>query len=141
MRDTMLRQQRDLALFDSYQEALKTMSFSTQKEVVDYILNSPAPQWFVSREFCAAVISSRLRGRDHYKMSKTKRRKFDALFELYQKLRKEPQYAGMSHQDICEIIVEMPAPEWFLHYDAAALILSRQRKLKNDQIASRYGRK
>ena len=140
MRDTMLGQQRDFALFNSYQEALKENTFSTQKEAIDYVLSSTAPQWFVSREFCAAVISCRLRGKDHYKMSRTKRRKFDALFELYQNMRKDPAYQKMSHRDLCDLIVMTPAPEWFIHYDAAAMILLRQRKLRNDKVARRYGR-
>lgn len=137
----MLRQQRDSALFNSYQEALKERTFASQKEAINYVLSTPAPEWFVSREFCAAVISSRLRGKDHYKMSRIKRRKFDALFELYQQLRSQPAYQNLSHRDLCEMIVMTPAPEWFLHYDVAAMILLRQRKLRNDKVARRYGRK
>lgn len=141
MRDTMLRQQRDFALFHSYQEALKEKSFKTQRDAIAYLLSSEAPQWFVSQEFCAAVISCRLRGKDHYKMSKTRRRKFDALFDLYKQLRTDPRYDGLNHLELCGVIVQMPAPEWFLHYDAAALILLRQRKLINEKMVRRYGRK
>ena len=140
MRDTMLRQQRDFALFCSYQEALKEKSFSSQNAAIEYVLSSPAPQWFVSREFCSAVISSRLRGKDFYKMSRAKRRKFDALFALYQQMRQLPENKNLSHRDVCVKIVLTPAPEWFLHYDAAALILLRERKLRNDKVAQRYGR-
>jgi hypothetical protein len=73
-------------------------------------------------------------------MSRTKRRKFDALFELYQQMRNDPAHKHLSHQDLCEKIVLTQAPEWFLHYDAAALILQRQRKLRNEIVARRYGR-
>lgn len=140
MRDTMLRQQRDFALFHSYQQALKERNFNSQKEAIDYVLASPAPQWFVSREFCAAVISSRIRGRDHYKMSKTKRRKFDALLALYQQKRQEFPYCGYCHLDLCEAIVEMPAPEWYLGYEVASRIICRQIKIRNERVARRYGR-
>lgn len=140
MRDTMLRQQRDYALFCAYQDALKEKSFSTQKEAINYVLASPAPQWFVSREFCAAVISSRIRGKDHYRMSKTKRRKFDALYELYKEKRKDPAYSSCNHQDLCEIIVQTPAPEWFLNFGAAEQILLRQRRIRKEKMADRYVR-
>lgn len=136
----MLRQQRDFALFNSYQEALTKRSFNTQKEAIDFVLFSPAPQWFVSREFCAAVISSRLRGRDHYKMSRTKRRKFDALFVLYLQKRKESEFCDMCHLDLCEAIVSMPAPEWFLGHDIASKIIVRQMNLRNEKVARRYAR-
>lgn len=140
MRDTMLRQQRDFALFRSYQEALKKSTFNTQKEAIDHVLSSPAPQWFVSREFCAAVISSRLRGRDHYKMSRIKRRKFDALFEIYRQMRDDPAHRHLSHQDLCEAIVLTPAPEWFLTYETASKIIWKNVNIRNDEMARRYGR-
>ena len=140
MRDTMLRQQRDYALFCSYQEALKERSFSTQKEAIDYVLASPAPQWFVSREFCAAVISSRLRGRDHYKMSRTKRRKFDALYSLYLEMRDDPEYRHLCHQDLCEMLVSTQAPRWFLSYETASKIIWKHVNLRNDEMAKRYAR-
>lgn len=140
MRDTMLRQQRDYALFCSYQEALKEKSFSTQKEAIDYVLASPAPQWFVSREFCAAVISSRLRGRDHYKMSRTKRRKFDALYSLYLEMRDDPENRHLCHQDLCEKLVSTSAPRWFLSYETASKIIWKHVNLRNEEMAKRYAR-
>lgn len=73
-------------------------------------------------------------------MSRAKRRKFDALFELYQQMRNLPENKNLSHRDLCEKIVLTPAPEWFLNYDAAALILSRERKQRKDKVAQWYGR-
>lgn len=140
MRDTMLRQQRDEALFHAYQEALSVNSFSNQREAVDFVRKHGAPRWFVSKEFCAAVISSRLRGKDHYKMSATKRRKFDALLDLYRQKQEEFPYCGFCHLALCEAIVEMPAPEWFLGYEAASRIIQEQINRRNERIARRYGR-
>ena len=136
----MLRQQRDFALFQSYREALATHSFANQRDAVDYVRNNTAPRWFVSKEFCAAVISSRLRGRDHYKMGKSKRRKFDALVQLYLQKKEEFPYSGYCHLALCEAIVEMPAPEWFLGCEMAAKIIAGQIKEHNDKIARRYAR-
>ena len=134
MRDTMLRQQRDSALFESYQMALNTHTFATQKEAVLYVLAHPAPQWFVSSEFCASVLSRWLRGKEaHYKMSKTKTRKFRALLEAYKEARQDPAYSELPLIKICEMLVERPAPEWFLGYDSALSIIAEQRKIQNDK--------
>lgn len=138
MRDISLRQQRDLELFKCYRKALEENDFSLQREAVDYVRTHPAPRWFVSREFCAAVISSRMRGKDHYKMSKQKRRKFDALFELYKEKKEDPKYCGMRHTELCEVIVEMPAPEWYLEREMAYLIIKEQMKLWNQNKTKRY---
>lgn len=140
MRDTMLRQQRDYELFKAYQAALEGNAFENQRDAVNHVRSHPAPRWFVSKEFCAAVLSSRLRGRDHYKMGRQKRRKFDALLALYQEKRKEFPYCGMCHLALCEAIVEMPAPEWYLGYEMANKIIAEQIKERNDRIAERYAR-
>ena len=140
MKDTMLRQQRNRALFKAYQSALETESLESQREAVNFVRTHPAPKWFVSKEFCAAVLSSRLRGEDKYKMRKQTKRKFDALMQLYLEKKKEFPYCGMCHLALCEAIVEMPAPEWFLGYEMAAKIIAGQIKEHNDKIARRYAR-
>ena len=136
----MLRQHRDSELFKAYQEALKTNRFENQRDAVNYVRTNAAPGWFVSKEFCAAVLSSKLRGRDHYKMGKQKMRKFDALMKLYLEKKKEFPYCGMCHLALCEAIIKMPAPEWFLGYEMAAKIINEQIKERNEKIARRYAR-
>ena len=138
MRDTMLRQQRDYALYQSYREALATHFFANQRDAVDFVRKNVAPRWFVSKEFCAAVISSRLRGKDHYKMGKSKRRKFDALFQLYLQKQEEFPYCGYCHLALCEAIVEMPAPEWYLEHQMADRIIKEQIAEWNKRRAKRY---
>lgn len=138
MRDTTLRQQRDFALFQSYRQALATQSFANQKDAVDFVRMSPAPGWFVSKEFCAAVISSKLRGRDHYKMGKSKRRKFDALYQLYLQKKQEFPYSGLCHLALCEAIIAMPAPEWYLEHQMADRIIKEQIAEWNKRRARRY---
>ena len=141
MRDMMLRKRRDQELFRAYQRALQENVFSDQKEAVDYVRKHEAPRWFVSKEFCAAVISSWLRGKEYCKMRQNKTRKFKALYELYLKLRKEFPYCAMNHLDLCAAIVELPAPEWYIDHQLASRIIAEQIELRNEQIAMMYGRK
>ena len=138
MRDTMLRQQRDFDFFTSYREALKGNVFANQREAIDYVRTHPAPRWYVSREFCAAVLSSRLRGKDLYKMGKSKRRMFDALLELYRQKRQEYPYSELKHSELCEYIISLPAPEWFLGYERADDIILQQMREWNIRKTKRY---
>lgn len=141
MRDMMLRERRDVELFRAYQKALKENTFSDQHEAVDYVRKHEAPRWFVSKEFCAAVISSWLRGKEFCKMRPNKKRKFKALFELYNNLKKEFPYSVLNHLELCATIVDMPAPEWFIDHQLASRIISDQIIKRNEQMASLYGRK
>ena len=138
MRDTMLRQQRDFEFFEAYREALKTNVFANQREAVDYVRKHPAPRWYVSREFCAAVLSSLLRGKDHYKMGKSKRRMFDALLKLYQEKRQDPSFSEMKHAELCDHIISLPAPEWFIGYERADDIILAQMRALNINRTKKY---
>lgn len=140
MRDMMLRKRRDMELFRAYQRALKENTFSDQREAVDYVRKHEAPRWFVSKEFCAAVISCWLRGKEFCKMRPNKKRKFKALYELYVELKNKFPYCAMNHLDLCAAIVEMPAPEWFIDHQLASRIITEQINIRNEQIASKYGR-
>ena len=140
MRDMKLRERRDLELFRAYQKALKEHDFVDQRQAVDYVRKHEAPRWFVSREFCAAVISSWLRGKEYCKMRRNKERKFKAIYEIYLRLKNEFPYCALNHLELCGAIVDMPAPEWYLDHQMASRIISEQMAIRNEQIANRYGR-
>lgn len=136
----MLRERRDSELFHAYQKALEENDFVDQRQAVDFVRKHEAPRWFVSKEFCAAVISCWLRGKEFCKMRPNKRRKFEALFDIYNRLKGQFPYSALNHLELCGAIVEMPAPEWFIDHQAASRIISEQIVLRNEEIASRYGR-
>lgn len=140
MRDMKLRERRDLELFRAYQNALKEHDFVDQRQAVDYVRKHEAPRWFVSKEFCAAVISSLMRGKNNYKMRANKRRKFQALYELYLNLKNVFPYSAFNHLELCAALVEMPAPEWYLDHQMASRIITEQINLRNELIAVKYGR-
>ena len=141
MRDMMLRKRRDIELFRAYQKALTENDFLDQREAVEYVRKHEAPRWFVSKEFCAAVISSWLRGKEFCKMRNNKRRKFLALFDIYQRLKNEFPYSALNHLELCATIVDMPAPEWYIDHQLAARIITEQINKRNEEIANIYGRK
>ena len=140
MRDMKLRERRDTELFRAYQNALKEHDFVDQRQAVEYVRKHEAPRWFVSKEFCAAVISCWLRGKEYCKMRSNKRRKFQALFDIYKNLKSQFPYSALNHLELCGAIVDMPAPEWFIDHQLAARIITEQINVRNEQIANRYGR-
>lgn len=135
-----LRQRRDTELFRAYQNALAAHEFADQRQAVDYVRKNEAPRWFVSKEFCAAVISSWLRDKEFCKMRENKRRKFRAIYDIYLKLKNEFPYNTFNHLELCAAIVETPAPEWFINHQSASRIINEQINLRNQKIAERYGR-
>ena len=140
MRDMKLRERRDRELFRSYQKALQENDFVDQRQAVDFVRKHEAPRWFVSKEFCAAVISSWLRGKEFCRMRENKRRKFEGRYSSSLSLRNKFPYSAMNLLELCATIVEMHSAEWFIDYQSASRIINEQMALRNEQMANRYGR-
>lgn len=135
-----LRERRDRELFIAYQNALQEHDFVDQRQAVDFVRKNSAPRWFVSKEFCAAVISSWNRGKEFCKMRSNKKRKFQALFEIYNNLKEQFPYSALNHLELCGVIVEMPAPEWYIEHQLASRIINEQISIRNQKMADIYGR-
>jgi len=140
MRDMKLRERRDRELFIAYQNALQEHDFVDQRQAVDFVRKNSAPRWFVSKEFCAAVISSWNRGKEFCKMRSNKKRKFQALFEIYNNLKGQFPYSALNHLELCGVIVDMPAPEWYIEHQLASRIINEQISIRNQKMADIYGR-
>ena len=135
-----LRERRDRELFIAYQNALQEHDFVDQRQAVDFVRKNSAPRWFVSKEFCAAVISSWNRGKEFCKMRSNKKRKFQALFEIYNNLKGQFPYSALNHLELCGVIVDMPAPEWYIEHQLASRIINEQISIRNQKMADIYGR-
>lgn len=125
-RSTYLRKQRDRALFESYSEAIKVHDFATQKEAYDYVRTHPAPRFFSSHLFCASMIKKMLDGVPTGLKSPQSIRKYNELFKRY--LERSEQYPDKSIEEICAIIVDEPAPEFYLNRRITQWVIARERK-------------
>lgn len=137
---TMLREERDMALFDAYCAAIKERSFKTHKEAVDYVRLSPAPKWFLSADNCAAEISRMIRGLKPLVNRSARIKKYSDLLKAYKKACADPENESCCHYAICEKLVETPAPQWYLGFKHASDIIMQGRRQHNEKIARRLCR-
>ena len=73
-------------------------------------------------------------------MRSNKKRKFQALFEIYNNLKEQFPYSALNHLELCGVIVEMPAPEWYIEHQLASRIINEQISIRNQKMADIYGR-
>ena len=71
-------------------------------------------------------------------MGKSKRRMFDALLKLYQEKRQDPSFSEMKHAELCDHIISLPAPEWFIGYERADDIILAQMRAWNINRTKKY---
>lgn len=139
-KETYLREERDRALFDAYNRALATMRFSSQSKAVDYARTHGAPRFYVDAEFLRIVVGRIHRGVDMGVDGELSRRKFLDMYDLLIKERAKPENAFLSIMDLCCIVVNLPAPSFYIGYSSARHILSKQRKLKWEEVQRRARR-
>lgn len=138
MRDKTLIQLRDYELFCAYKNAITHHTFVDNKDAIDFVRKSPAPKWFVSKEFAAAVLSTMMRNKSQYKMRDIKQKKFSDMLVVYRELRQKQPFAHMNHLELCEYIVDTPAPEWYLSYITATSIIKKQIKICHEEFVRKY---
>ena len=137
MRSVMLREERDIALYEAYCSAIKTHDFKTHGEAINFVRLSPAPKWFLSADNCAAEISRMIRGMRPLVKRGARLKKYSDLLKAYKKAYSDPENALRSHYAICERLVETPAPQWYLGFKHASDIIMRERQKHNERFAQR----
>lgn len=128
-KSTYLREERDRALFEAYTKALRNIRFNTQEEAINYVRTHEAPKFYISGEFAAYVIGRMLRGVSMGVTGIQRIKKFKELFRRFCEVKNTPRMKGLSNKDICSLLVDEPAPEFYINYRMAKGILLEQRKL------------
>ena len=125
-RSTYLRELRDAALFDAYTKAVGEQDFSNQAEAYDYVRKHAAPRFFASAQFCESMVKKMDRGEPTGLRNPQAKRKYAELYRRYRKMLEErPE---LSVREICSIIVDQPAPEFYLNRRITQWIVVRERK-------------
>ena len=131
-----MREERDRAVFDAYNEAIKHQTFKTQEDAFEYVRTHAAPRFFIEPEFCTTVICRMLRGEPMGIKGEHQMRKFNVLFHRYKEfLSANPTYSSIV---ICSIIVNEPAPEFFISNRSVRLIIARQREIVCREIQRKF---
>lgn len=138
-KSTFLREQRDLAIFRAYTKALAEHHFSCDTEACNWVRKQPAPSFFTSPEFCQIIVSRLLRGKDS-NLKGARRAKFEELKRLYLERVDLPRFKGKPMIDICNEIVYLPAPEFYLERRIVAAIIQEQKKKHMQKVVDRWVR-
>lgn len=138
MKDTELKEARDRDLFLCYQQALRTYNFRYEAEVVDFICSCPAPRFYISSDECSNLLGRFFAGKRLERMHPLAYKRLKTLAERYKECVKgENGMKGLSRDRVCEIIVDMPAPEFYVSPDYARKIIKRQIAKHNEEFLRR----
>lgn len=138
MKNVELKQMRDEALYNVYLESLSHGSFTSLNELAEYSRKQPAPQFFIDSRTISLTIGMIEQRISLINLNEMSRRKAWQLYDNYVQWKKENPDSTLSRERICEILVDEPAPEFYVHADTARKIIQRVMKQRREQIKNNY---
>lgn len=133
MKDTELKEARDRDLFSCYQKALKENDFQNQWEAIEFVRKSPAPRFYISSKVCAILLGKLFAGKRLERMHPLAYRRLLQLAKMYKTLvAGDAGMKGLSRERVCEILVDMPAPEFYINNIYASRIINKEIRRHNE---------
>ena len=124
MKDTELTRQQGLALYDEYKKGLEQGLFTSLRNAADYVRKQPAPRYYISEKRASVLIGMIQSNTSLVNLGHNLRRMVWQLFRDYKQYKAENPDCKLSRERILELLVERPAPEYYLSAVAVRHILS-----------------
>lgn len=122
------RTQGIMSLYRSY---LDSCEYIHSPDVFEFIANAPAPRFYVSASRATIVVTGILRGDKLLSMRPNKREMFFEICRRYMELHKLSPNASMPQ--LIQVIIEQPAPKFYLAPGSVRAIILRQKRLRRHQ--------
>lgn len=110
--------ERNAALLKAYREQVDAVGFVRLNEIVEKIVNSPSPRFWVSEERAAAVVSAIMRGKPVLETMRRSKR------EMFEEIHRRVVALKEVHPDwhLCQLVFEVvnsPAPKFYMEASSA----------------------
>ena len=125
------RSERDSDLVDAYRRQLEQADHPfSLLDIMARTVNSPSKRFWVSPERTLCVISELEKGATLSNMKRNKRRMYLEIYRRVRLLRRQPKYANESLSSLVSIVIEQPAPCFYMTPQSAIVIMHQIRKCK-----------
>ena len=140
MGNTELKSERDEALYYAYRRVIAENNYMTQREAIEAAINSEAPQFFIPSKALSLHIGRIRRNCPQPRQNMATKRKLGELYDRYVRFMEENPDTKMRHYEICEMLVEQPAPEFYISAEMAKRIIRREGKRLNRLFFNRFSK-
>lgn len=103
---------RNRDIMRAYREQIARAAHIRLPDILRRVADSPASRFWVSEERAAVEVSRMLAGKPFSRMRPNKREMFEEIFRRFIALRE--QFPGKSVYELTSIVVNQPAPKFYL---------------------------
>ena len=133
MRDTGLKKQKAEALFRIYKKGLEEGRFDSLYAAGQWCARQPAPCYYISAKRASLLLGRIFAGVSLIDCNSSQRRMVWQLYRNYLRYLKEHPGNTLSRERVLELLVDEPAPEFYITGDAARKILREEIKKARKQ--------
>lgn len=112
----------------AFKEGLAGGCFATMRDAAVYVCRHPAPRFFVEPKIASILVGRILAGVSLTNLNNNSRRMAWQLHDNYMAYLAEHPDCRLSRERVMEILVEQPAPEFYLEPQRTRKILYAERK-------------
>lgn len=128
MRDNGLKRQKAEALFRVYKRGLEEGRFDSLYAAGSWCARQPAPCFFISAKRASLLLGRIFAGVSLIDCNASQRRMIRQLHDNYLQYLREHPGCTLSRERILELLVDEPAPEFYMTGDAARKTLREEIK-------------
>ena len=126
MKDTELKREKGRALYAIYREGLEQGRFTSMRDAGNYISRQAAPRFYIDARTASLLIGKILAGVSLINLQAQQRRMIWRLYKDYKKFIADNPNSGLSRERIMDILVESPAPSFYMTPEAIRKVLRKE---------------
>lgn len=128
MRNTELIRAKEQAIYDTYKRGLEEGKFSSFRDAGEWVVRQPAPRFFIESRTISLLVGRIEQNISLLDLHSSSRRLVRQIYKNYRQYLADHPDCGLSRERIMEILVEEPAPEFYITGDAARRIIRKEVK-------------
>ena len=134
MKDTGLNRKKAEALYCTYKKGLAEGRFDSMFGAAAWCARQPAPCFYISSKRASLLVGRILAGVSLIDLNASNRRMVWQLYRDYRQFLADHPGTTLSRERIMEILVDRPAPEFYVSTDGARKILALQIKRRRRRL-------
>lgn len=133
MKDTELKRMRDEALYEVYLQGLESCDFASWQDAGEYVSAHAAPQYFIEAKRVSVYIGMIEAHVSLIALNSASRRRVWRLYSEYVRWRELNPESKLTRERVCELLVDEPAPEFYLKPEYVRRIIQRMGKARRKE--------
>ncbi|MCQ2219794.1 MAG: hypothetical protein MJZ12_00290 [Prevotella sp.] len=140
MQNSEFKKERDREVYATYLRGLREQCFEDLTQAAAWVQAQPASKFYISSKALVNYIFAIEKGSVPPKMYYLNELKVKVLYVRYMEYNLNHPNHGLSKEKICEMLVDEPAPQFYIDQDYIRRIIQRERIKRREELARRVNR-